>query len=99
MVITDEKKTANLISGYFVNTTKKAKFKTLSTINCDCNLHLFQNQISITKIKEIYLEIDANSFKLKRMCEMTNPKSWTFGCILVKILHIFFDVYLLHQEC
>ena len=72
------------MSDYFVNITKKAKFKTLSTIDYDSNLDLFQNQLSITKTKEIYLEIVPNSFKFKLFTKIVDiSKSSTFGSLYI----------------
>ena len=86
MVITDEKKIVNLMSGYFVNTTKKAKFKTLSMIDCDCNLDLF--------------EIDANSYSNYLLKNVWNRKSKIIDIWLYSSKNlIYFDVYLFHQEC
>ena len=83
------------MSDYFVNITKKAKFKTLSTIDYDSNLDLFQSQLSITKTKEIYLEIVPNSSKFKLFTEESSISQNRRPLVL----YIYIDVYLSHQEC
>ena len=64
MIITDEKQIANIINEHFVSITKKLSLKPIISSK-DSNIDIFNDHISIKKIKKIYAEILPNSLKFE----------------------------------
>ena len=93
MIITDEKKIANITIKHFISITKKLSLKP-SISPKDSNSYFFHDHTSIKKIKEIYPELVPNSFKFEPITKdlikndiqkLNVKKSSTFGCIPVTI--------------